>query len=258
MTNSTAHRLTGRRALVTGSTSGIGKSIAIALAHEGADVVVSGRDEEAGGVVVETIRAAGGTAYFVRADLADSGRAVTGLVQAAADALGGPVDLLVNNAAQLIPAQSMLDATEDQIDRALTVNVKAPFLLTAAVVPDMIAAGGGVVVNLGSINGLAGMGVAALYGASKAALHSLTKSFAAELAGKGIRVNTVAPGPTLTDTNAPFHDHLRELAAGHPDGRPGTAAEVAAAVVFLASDDASHIHGATLSVDGGITAVIAA
>lgn len=250
-------RLANRRALVTGSTGGIGAAIAHALAAEGAHVIVSGRGAERGAAVVDAIRAKGGQAAFVQADLASGKEAIDALVFQATDLAGGPIDLLVNNAAQLVAGQSMLDASEEQIDQVLDVNIKAPLLLTAAVVPEMIDAGGGVIVNVGSINGLIGMSVAALYGASKAGLHSLTKSFAAELASKGIRVNTVAPGPTMTDENASFHESLRELTAGLPDGRPGTAAEVAAAVVFLASDDAAHIHGSTLSVDGGMAAVIA-
>lgn len=118
----------------------------------------------------------------------------------------------------------------------------------------MLESGSGAIINMGSINGTVGMAVAALYGATKAALHSLTASWAAELAADGIRVNTVAPGPTMTPANAAFHDNLRQLTAGQPDRRPGTGEEVAAAVVFLAGDEASHIHGATLPVDGGFLA----
>jgi NAD(P)-dependent dehydrogenase (short-subunit alcohol dehydrogenase family) len=195
------NRLTDRRSLVTGSTAGIGAAVAEALAREGAHVVVSGRDSTRGEEIVTAIRAEGGKADFAEADLAGGREAIESLVRRATELTGGPIELLVNNAAQLIPAQSMLEATEEQIDQALAVNIKAPFLLTQAVVPDMVSAGAGVVVNMGSINGMIGMSVAALYGASKAGLHSLTKSFAAELARKGVRVNTVAPGPTLTDTN---------------------------------------------------------
>jgi len=193
-------------------------------------------------------------AHFVRADLAEGGRAAGHLAHAAVERLGGPVNVLVNNAALLIPAQSLTGVDEQMADMALAVNVKAPALLTAALVPAMIETGGGVVVNVGSINGAIGMSVAALYGATKAALHSLTASWAAELAAKGIRVNAVAPGPTMTEENAAFHEMLRDYAAASPDGRPGTSSEVADAVVFLASDEAAHIHGVILPVDGGYLA----
>jgi NAD(P)-dependent dehydrogenase (short-subunit alcohol dehydrogenase family) len=251
---SSALRLAGRRALVTGSTSGIGRSIAMALAREGATVVVAGRNKEAGDTVAQAIRSAGGTAHFVRVDLSEGGRAAAHLAQAAAETAGGPVNVLVNNAALLIPAQSLTEVDEQLADLALAVNIKAPALLVAALVPAMAEAGGGVVINVGSINGVIGMSVAALYGATKAALHSLTASWAAELALKGIRVNAVAPGPTMTEENAAFHDRLRDYAATSADGRPGTSAEIADAVVFLASDEAAHIHGVILPVDGGYLA----
>ncbi|MEV7166057.1 SDR family oxidoreductase [Streptomyces microflavus] len=254
MTASTTPRLTGRRTLVTGSTSGIGRSIALALAGEGAAVVVSGRNKDAGAAVVEQIRSAGGAAHYAHADLSEGAPAATELANAASEALGGPVDLLVNNAALLVPAQSLTEVDEDVIDAALSLNVKAPALLVAAFVPGMIEAGGGAIVNIGSISGAIGSPVSALYGATKAALHSLTASWAAELASKGIRVNAVAPGPTMTDENAAYHDTLRSLSADTPEGRPGTAAEVADAVVFLASEQATHIHGVTLPVDGGYLA----
>ncbi|MEV7504148.1 SDR family oxidoreductase [Streptomyces sp. NPDC093018] len=248
----TPKRLAGRRALVTGSTSGIGRAVAEALAREGATVVVSGRNGVEGEAVVAGITAEGGAAHFVAADLAEGATAVESLVARATDTAGGTIDLLVNNAAQLIPAQSLLDVDESLADRALAVNVKAPALLTKAVVPGMLAAGGGAIVNMGSVNGVIGMSAAALYGATKAALHSLTASWAAELAAQGIRVNAVAPGPTMTPANAPYHETLRQLTADVPDRRPGTGEEVAAAVVFLLGDQAAHIHGAVLPVDGGL------
>ena len=158
----------------------------MALAREGATVVVSGRNKEAGDTVVQAIRSAGGAAHFVHADLAEGGRAATHPRHAAAETAGGPVNVLVNNAALLIPAQSLTEVDDQLADVAFAVNVKAPALLATALVPPMAEIGGGVVVNVGSINGAIGMAVAALYGATKAALHSLTASWAAELAPKGI------------------------------------------------------------------------
>jgi NAD(P)-dependent dehydrogenase (short-subunit alcohol dehydrogenase family) len=247
-------RMQGRNALVTGATGGIGRAVAVALAREGATVVVSGRDAERGEEVVRRIGEDGNKAVFVHADLGAGGQAIRDLARDATAAVG-TIDVLVNNAAVLVPAQSMLEATEEQIDQALSVNIKAPFLLTAALVPSMVERGAGAVVNMGSVNGEVGMDVAALYGASKAGLHSLTKSWAAELAAKGVRVNTVAPGPTVTEQNLPYKEMLESFTTGHPQRRPGTAEEVAAVVVFLASDDAAHVHGVTLPVDGGFLAM---
>ena len=244
-------RLAGRRALVTGSTRGIGRAVAKALAAQGASVVVSGRDDALGAEVVAEIERAGGRCAFVGADLANGGAAVLQLARDATAAAAGPIDVLVNNAGTLVRAQSLLEATEEQIDRVLALNVKAPFLLTAALAPAMIEAGRGAVVNIGSTSGVVGMAQAALYSASKAGLHSLTESFATELGPRGVRVNTVAPGPTLTERTERHTDVLERLTRDSPAGRPATVEEVAAAVVFLASDDAAHIHGATLPVEGG-------
>jgi NAD(P)-dependent dehydrogenase (short-subunit alcohol dehydrogenase family) len=249
-------RLAGHRALVTGSTGKIGGAVARALAVAGATVVVTGRDKDRGLTQAGRITAADGAAVFVAADLGGGEPAVAALAAEAADVAGGTIDILVNNAAALVPAQSLFDATEAQIDQVLALNVKVPFLLTAALARHMIEAGGGAVVNIGSVSGVLGMPAAALYGASKAGLHSLTKSFAAELASQGVRVNTVAPGLTVTEANEAYRDGRAALIAAYPDRRAGTAAEVAAAVVFLASDDAAHIHGITLPVDGGLLAVI--
>jgi NAD(P)-dependent dehydrogenase (short-subunit alcohol dehydrogenase family) len=192
-------RLTGKSALVTGSTSGIGEAIAHAMAAEGARVVVTGRERVRGDEVVAAITAAGGQAAFVVGDLAGGGEAIDELSRQAVEAAGGQLDVLVNNAAYL------------------------------------------------------GMNGAALYGATKAALHSLTKSWAAEFGPHGVRVNTVAPGPTLTAHNEAIGDYLAGMLSTVPSRRMSTTAEVAAAVVFLASADASNIHGATLPVDGGFT-----
>ena len=244
-------RLQGRHALVTGGTGGIGRAIAEALAREGALVVVTGRDAGRGTEVTGRIREQGGRAEFVRADLA-TGEAIRLLAGEALAAADGRIDILVNNAARILPPHSLPEATEEQIDAALGLNVKAPFLLTAALAPGMVERGAGAVINIGSVSGVHGKEGTALYGASKAALHSLTKSWAAELGPKGVRVNAVLPGPTATELNAAQMAMWEQLtASSYPARRPGTAAEVADAVVFLASDEASYIHGVLLPVDGG-------
>jgi NAD(P)-dependent dehydrogenase (short-subunit alcohol dehydrogenase family) len=248
-------RLRGRTALVTGSTDGLGTGIARALADEGAYVVVSGRNAARGEKVVAEIAERGGSALFVRADLAGGGPAIRELADAAHAAAGGPLDILVNNAAMLISPAPTAAIGEDLIDGALAVNVKAAILLTGLIAPGMADRGQGAIVNVGSINGLVGMAESALYSATKAAIHSLTKSWAAEYGPVGVRVNTVAPGPTATERNLAFADHIAPIIGRAPSRRMGTPEGVGQAVVFLVSDEASNIHGATLSVDGGLSAV---
>jgi NAD(P)-dependent dehydrogenase (short-subunit alcohol dehydrogenase family) len=248
-------RLQGRTALVTGSTDGLGVGIARALADEGAFVIVSGRNADRGEKVVAEIGERGGSATFVRADLAGGAAAARELADAAQAAAGGPLDILVNNAAMLIAPGPTAAIGEDVIDGALAVNVKSVILLTGLIAPGMAARGSGAIVNVGSINGLVGMAQSALYSSTKAAVHSLTKSCAAEYGPSGVRVNTIAPGPTLTERNAAFADRIAPIVERAPSRRMGTTDEVGQAVVFLASDEASNIHGATLSVDGGLSAI---
>jgi NAD(P)-dependent dehydrogenase (short-subunit alcohol dehydrogenase family) len=155
----------------------------------------------------------------------------------------------------LIAPQPTADVPEDVIDRALATNIKAIFLLTGLLAPAMAERGSGAIVNVGSINGTVGMAHSALYSATKAAIHSLTKSWAAEYGPSGVRVNTVAPGPTITPIFAAHADRIQQIVARAPSQRPSAPEEIAAAVAFLASDKAANIHGATLSVDGGLTAI---
>ena len=250
-----ADRLHNRTALITGSTDGIGVGIAVALAAEGAQVIVSGRNAERGDAVVDVIRASGGRADFVAADLAGGFPAIAELAAESTRLAGGTVDILVNNAAMLLAPTPTGEVGEDTIDRALAVNIKAVFGLTGLIAPAMAVRGRGAIVNLGSINGLVGMAGSALYSTTKAAVHSLTKSWAAEFGPSGVRVNAVAPGPTLTPRNEAFADHIAPILATVPSRRASTPAEVAAAVVFLAGDEAANIHGTILTVDGGFSAV---
>ncbi|MEU9399910.1 SDR family oxidoreductase [Streptomyces sp. SID4985] len=248
-------RFTGRTALVTGSTTGLGAAIATTLAAEGAFVVVGGRDERRGAEVVARIEKDGGAAAFVGADLSGGADVIRRFAADALDAAGGRIDILVNNAALLLAPTPTADVPQETIDQALAVSVRSVFLLTGLLAPPMAERGHGAVVNLGSINGLRGSAHSALYSMTKAAVHSLTMSWAAEYGPHGVRVNTVAPGPTLTEKVAAMEEHLAPILARTPARRGGTPAEVAAAVAFLASDEASHIHGATLTVDGGYAAV---
>jgi NAD(P)-dependent dehydrogenase (short-subunit alcohol dehydrogenase family) len=241
--------MNGRTALVTGSTDGIGVAIARTLAAGGAQVIVSGRNAERGEQVVQSILDGGGVARFTASDLS-TGDGVRALAAAA-----GPVDILVNNAAMLLAPQPTADVAEDVIDQAMAINIKAVLLLTGMLAPVMVDRGSGAIVNVGSINGLVGMAHSALYSATKAAIHSLTKSWAAEYGPFGVRVNTVAPGPTITPVMAAHADRIQRIIARAPSQRPSTPEQIAAAVAFLVSDDAANIHGATLSVDGGLTAI---
>jgi NAD(P)-dependent dehydrogenase (short-subunit alcohol dehydrogenase family) len=248
-------RLAGRTALVTGSTGGLGAAFATALADQGAFVVVSGRDKARGRAVLERIASTGAAAAFVAADLGQGASEVRRLAEEATAAAGGHIDVLVNNAAMLLMPTPTAEVPEQLVADAFAVNVTAPFLLTGIIAPPMANRGYGSIVNIGSINGLIGMGGSALYSATKATIHSLTKSWADEYGPRGVRVNTVAPGPSLTERNAEIAAHLAPLLARIPSRRASTLSEVAAAVVFLASDAASGINGATLSVDGGWAAV---
>ncbi|MUL85090.1 MULTISPECIES: SDR family NAD(P)-dependent oxidoreductase [unclassified Mycolicibacterium] len=244
-------RLQGRTALVTGSTGGLGVAIAKALAAQGALVVVSGRNKERGDAVVAEIRAAAGQAEFVAADLGAGGAEVHRLAQQATEVAGGPLDILVNNAGVWGMPEPTGDVSEQALLESYQTNVIAPFLLTGAVVPAMAERGHGAVVNVGSITGLIGGDKSALYSSTKAAVHSLTKSWAAEYGPRGVRVNAVAPGPIATERAADVADEIAPVLARIPSRRMSTPEEVAAAVTFLAGDDAGNIHGAILSVDGG-------
>ena len=240
--------LQGKTALITGGTSGIGRAVAERLASDGAEVVITGRDETRGRGVVDAIESAGGKARFVAADLA-SFEDLTRLARDAAD-----VDVLVNNAG-VAPGGPTDRTSEEAFDLTFDVNVKAPFFLTAAIAPRMAAKGGGSIINISTMAAAIGMNGLAAYGASKAAVESLTKSWTAEYAAQGVRINTVAPGPTRTPASAAMGEMFDVLAASTPAGHAAASEEIAAAVSFLASDEASFIYGAILPADGGRVAV---
>ncbi|MGW3963785.1 SDR family NAD(P)-dependent oxidoreductase [Amycolatopsis sp. NPDC005003] len=244
--------LSGATALVTGGTSGIGRATAIALAGLGAHVVLSGRDAGRGADVVSAIRAAGGKADFVAANLTDAASA-RALADRARE-LGGPIDVLVNNAG-VFPTGPTESFAEADFDAVFTTNVKVPFFLVAALAPEMAARGHGAIVNVSTVVATAGMAGMAGYGASKAAIELMTKAWAAEFGPSGVRVNAVSPGPTRTEGTAAFGDGLDELAAAGPAGRVAAPEEIAAAITFLVTADASFVHGAILPVDGGRLAV---
>ena len=247
MTNNTT------TALITGGTSGIGRAAANKLAQLGIHVLVVGRNAERGEKTVDEIRAAGGKADFISADLQDAASA-RAVAKKAIDLGSGHVDILVNNAG-IYPFGPTHEMTEEQFDRVFSINVKAPYFLVAELAPLMAKKGKGAIVNLSTMAADYGASGMSLYGSSKAAIDQLTKTWTAEYGPRGVRVNAVSPGPTLTEGTQAMGEGLEELAAQGPAGRPATADEIAEAIVFLATERASFIYGAKLAVDGGRTAI---
>jgi NAD(P)-dependent dehydrogenase (short-subunit alcohol dehydrogenase family) len=248
--------LKGKRALVTGGASGIGRAIALLFAQEGAAVVVADLDATHGQAVADEIKVQGGQALFVACDVTKAVDCEQAVRQAA-EAFGG-LDVVVNNAGTTV-RRSVVDLEEADWDRVMAVNAKSVYLVSKAAIPVMQRAGrGGSIVNVSSGWGLVGGANAAVYCASKGAVVLLTKAMALDFAADNIRVNCLAPG----DTDTPMlRDEASQLgqpeagfmadAASRPLGRVGTPEEIAQAALFLASDAASFVTGAVLVVDGG-------
>jgi NAD(P)-dependent dehydrogenase (short-subunit alcohol dehydrogenase family) len=236
-----------------GSTS-IGRAIATAFAAEGAHVIVSGRNERRGVEVIDEIRAASGRADFVAAELDGSAKASRDLAAEAARALGGHIDILVNSAG-IFPGASTPATDEATFDEVYAVNVKAPFFLTAAIAPAMVEHGGGAIINLGSWIARLGIPIGSLYSSTKGAIETLTKAWAAEFGPAGVRVNAISPGvirPHALDSSNGTDEHPAEaMMRGTPAGQSGTPDAIAYAAVYLASDEATFVHGSVIDVDGG-------
>jgi NAD(P)-dependent dehydrogenase (short-subunit alcohol dehydrogenase family) len=234
--------LDGKVALVTGATSGIGKAAAIQLAGQGATLIVHGRDADRGAAVVTEIENRGGSARFIGADLGEPAQALELARQA------GNVDILVNNAgfAWFGPSAKLDAKTLDQLFAA---NVEAPYLLVSVLAPKMAARGDGVIINIASRAGTVGQPNTAAYGATKAALASFARSWAAEYGPAGVRVNAISPGPVYT--NAAEREVFDSLGETTVLGRAGQPQEVADVIGFLASPRASYITGTNVAVDGG-------
>jgi NAD(P)-dependent dehydrogenase (short-subunit alcohol dehydrogenase family) len=236
--------LEGKVALVTGATSGIGQAAAVQLAAQGATVIVHGRNATRGAAVVAAIENTGGSARFVGADLSEPAEALLLAEEV------GDVDILVNNAgfAWFGPSEKLAVNT---LDRLFAANVQAPYLLVSVLAPKMVARGEGVIINLASRAGTVGMPDSAAYGATKAAMASLARSWATEYGPAGIRVNAISPGPVYTNAAK------RELfdASGQTTvlGRAAQPQEIADVIGFLASPRASYITGTNIAVDGGRT-----
>lgn len=249
------NKLTGKKAIITGGASGIGRAAAVMLSEAGAAVSIVDLDEAGAEEVVCQIVEAGGQAMFVRGDVSraeDCQNAVEETVRT-----WGGVDILFNNAG-IIRRASVTELSEEEWDHVMAVNVKSMFLMSKYVIPLMEKEGGGAIVNNASGWGMTGGARAAVYCASKGAVVNLTRAMAVDHGSKNIRVNCIAPGDTDT---AMLRNEARQLgeleenflidSARRPLGRIGRPVEIAAAVLYLASEEASFITGAILAVDGG-------
>jgi NAD(P)-dependent dehydrogenase (short-subunit alcohol dehydrogenase family) len=247
--------LEGKRVVLTGCAANIGKATALLFARNGADLVLADVDDAAEGTRQEA-EALGADATFVRTDVTKAAD-VQALFAAAQDALGG-VDVIINNAG-IQRAGAITELDEELWDAQMTVNAKSCFLSAKYGVPHLEKAGGGVIVNMASLAGVHGVPGLVGYCASKGAIVAFTRALAAEVAGKGIRVNVLCPGFVDTAFNEPVISFMggtealeRNVAGGVPLGRQGAPDEIAQAFLYLASDMSSYMVGQALVVDGGI------
>ena len=254
-------RLEGKRALVTGSSSGIGREVAVRFAAEGASVACGGRDPERTQQTVDRIVASGGTAVAAVGDVSEP-QSAQQVVDAAAAALGG-LDVVVNNAG--------IDATEwmpvadwpvEDFDRILQTNLRGPFLVSKYAIPHLLEAGGGAIVHISSVCAITVWAGDCAYDISKAGLNMLSDHIAVEYGARGIRSNTLMPGVIRTALHESVMEAMndgrafeRELLGRHPIGRFGKVEEIADACVFLCADEAGFMTGANISIDGGYSRV---
>ncbi len=246
-------RFENKVAIITGSTKGIGRATAILMAQEGAKVVITGTTEEAGSEVVSIIKEAGGDAFFQKTDVT-SAEALDALVKAALDHYG-KIDILVNNAGIGGSLANMNQITDAEWNKVLATNLTAAFQIMKLVIPVMENNGGGTIVNVASMASTAAGRGGIAYTTAKHGFLGLTRQISLDHGHTGIRINAVLPGPINTQMIArilemPQHPLNMKIKMS-PSGRPGEPEEVAKAIAFLASDESSYIHGASLAVDGG-------
>lgn len=247
-------RLQNKVAIITGAASGIGRATALRFGREGARVVVADLNDAGGAKTVEAITDAGGAATFVHTDVSSEAD-VTQMVRTAVETYG-TLDILVNNAA-ICEGQDVLDIEPAVWDYNLSVVLKSVYLCARAALPPMIAQRSGSIVNIASVNGITGLGNSA-YSAAKAGVINLTQNLAITYGKDGVRVNAIAPGTIQTEIWEPRVKHnphvFDTIASWYPLKRVGKPDEIAAAALFLASDEASFATGATFVIDGGLTA----
>jgi NAD(P)-dependent dehydrogenase (short-subunit alcohol dehydrogenase family) len=243
---------TGKVALITGGTAGIGRATAVAFAERGANVVVAGRREAEGAETVALIQKAGSNGLFVRTDVTVESE-IAALVNRTQEHFGR-LDFTFNNAGVGGEGRGGISATEEDYDRIMNINTRAVFFSMKHQIPAMLISGGGAIVNNASVLGLRPSAGSVVYSASKAAVIALTKSVALEFAPKGIRVNAVCAAIIETDMTEKMRvndETRRALLERHPVGRFGQSDEVAGAVLYLCSSEAGFITGAALPIDGG-------